>query len=344
MRTIPRFTLTAALLALPVCACMADDDDKTETARPEKAETQSIEITVNETTTTSDDDDQKDGKGVESETKVSGRIIIKGPDGKIEEFNIGDKLPKNLSVIVDKATFGEAKSSEEFRDDFLRFTMQDSEPRFMIGVVCKPVDDALKSHLRLDDGGLVVTNVSPEMPAAEAGIEVHDILLKIGDTNLIDVEQLLKVVSGSEGNELTITALQAGEPKTIKVTPKKSTSKAAIKYLIHSVEEGAEADKDIRMLIERAAGKQWRLGPGMRLKPGTEGEAAKRLTEARDHALKHAEQARKQAEKIQKQVQERLETSRGLQDRESELQQQIKTLRKQQAELETRLKALEGKE
>src|SRR5262249_17796606 len=59
-----------------------------------------------------------------------------------------------------------------------------------------PADDAIREHLKIPKGqGLVVTGLLPNSPAAHAGIQQNDVLLKLGDTPLAkpgDLEESLK--------------------------------------------------------------------------------------------------------------------------------------------------------
>lgn len=87
-----------------------------------------------------------------------------------------------------------------------------------IGAMCVPVEEALRSQLRLAEGqGLLVTDVVPKSPAANAGIQRHDILLKAGDQALADVPSLSKVVAA--GEKFSMELLRGGEKTTLDVTP-----------------------------------------------------------------------------------------------------------------------------
>ncbi|HUG67316.1 MAG TPA: PDZ domain-containing protein, partial [Pirellulaceae bacterium] len=67
--------------------------------------------------------------------------------------------------------------------------------KYWIGVQAIPIDDALKSQLKLEDR-LIVRSVMPNSPAATGGIQQHDILLRIGERDVRNLEDLFKAVSG----------------------------------------------------------------------------------------------------------------------------------------------------
>src|SRR5690606_8122364 len=51
-----------------------------------------------------------------------------------------------------------------------------SEPKHWIGIYCRPLDDSLRTQLKIKRGeGVVVDGVAPESPAAKAGLERHDL-------------------------------------------------------------------------------------------------------------------------------------------------------------------------
>ncbi|MGD9647096.1 MAG: PDZ domain-containing protein, partial [Pirellulales bacterium] len=92
--------------------------------------------------------------------------------------------------------------------------------RHWIGLSCYPADETLRNQLKLGENeGLVVEAVVPEGPAAQAGIEAGDVLLKAGDKPLGDVPDLVKAIVDAGDKPLSLSVLQAGESKTIEVTP-----------------------------------------------------------------------------------------------------------------------------
>jgi hypothetical protein len=81
-----------------------------------------------------------------------------------------------------------------------------------------PVDELLKGHLKID-GGLVVQDVVPDSPAAIAGVQKHDILLKFNDASIQDVESLAAAIAANGDAEGTMKLLRAGTPQSIKIKP-----------------------------------------------------------------------------------------------------------------------------
>jgi membrane-associated protease RseP (regulator of RpoE activity) len=87
------------------------------------------------------------------------------------------------------------------------------------GVEVAALGATLRSQLNLpDDIGVVVTRISPESPAAKAGMKQHDILLKIGDAPLTSPDQLNQALKGEGGKQLKVSALREGKPLSMEFT------------------------------------------------------------------------------------------------------------------------------
>jgi membrane-associated protease RseP (regulator of RpoE activity) len=84
-----------------------------------------------------------------------------------------------------------------------------------------PVDDSLRAHLGLPDGeGIVVTAIDPNSSAAQTGIQINDILLKLGDAKLSSVESFYKHLKEIGEKPVGLTLLRDGQSHTIQVQPK----------------------------------------------------------------------------------------------------------------------------
>jgi len=147
-----------------------------------------------------------------------------------------------------------------------------------IGVLCRPADDVIRSHLKLDHG-LVVDRVVPKSPAEKAGIQQHDILLSVDGKDLKTIVELLRAVKAAETKEVAVTLVREGQEISIKVTPAKRPGED-FDPLAGS---GLEADT-IRKWIEQNMPKQldpekmpfrrYHFGPGI-VVPDTFGRKAK---------------------------------------------------------------------
>jgi len=89
-----------------------------------------------------------------------------------------------------------------------------------IGIALKETDPSLLAHLKLEHG-VLVGEVIADSPAAKAGVQAHDIIVKAGDKAIKTGEDLLKAVADAGAKELELSIVREGKPTTIKVTPAK---------------------------------------------------------------------------------------------------------------------------
>jgi S1-C subfamily serine protease len=91
-----------------------------------------------------------------------------------------------------------------------------------IGVAVQPVDlpEASRDLLDEQETGLLVTGVTPESPAAVAGLVVGDILVTMADQPLADISDLQHLLGGRLiGTQNTVGLLRGGQRQSVEVTP-----------------------------------------------------------------------------------------------------------------------------
>ena len=86
-----------------------------------------------------------------------------------------------------------------------------------MGVTAERISEAMNSQLKLPEGlGLVVTHVVPDGPAAEAGLQKHDVLHKIDDQLLVNFEQFAVLIRmHKSGDSVALSIIRGGEPMTL---------------------------------------------------------------------------------------------------------------------------------
>lgn len=280
-----------------------------EESASKSSNSRSVQVTINKSTTqTSDDSAPK--------ATVSGRFVIQSPDGTVKEFELGDTLPQALDVST-------LLSVTPLKIESLADIAADAEPRVVIGVACEPADAALRSHLKLDDRGLLVTGVADGLPAQTVGIMKHDILLQIKDTTLRTLQDLVTTVSESEGQELEITLLRTGDEQKVRVIPVRKAGTEVAAAMKKGGMVPPSVDQEMKVLIRKFPnGMKWVMGPGILLENGTDDDATRVISEARKNALKGLQDVRKNDE---------------------ELRREVSQLREQVVEMQKQLKALQSK-
>lgn len=97
---------------------------------------------------------------------------------------------------------------------------QNSTKRAYLGVMATEVDDALASHLKLDkEKCFILKRVVKESPASNAGLQKHDILLKINSEEVDSTAPLSAAVTKfNPEDKVKLSILRGGEAMDIEVT------------------------------------------------------------------------------------------------------------------------------
>jgi predicted metalloprotease with PDZ domain len=99
------------------------------------------------------------------------------------------------------------------------------ENRYRIGVTLTEADEVLRSQLRLAAGeGLVVTDVVADSPAAKAGVQRHDVLIKLDAKRLSTVDGLNAQVQEISDRAVNLELLRRGVEVSCELTPQLSNN------------------------------------------------------------------------------------------------------------------------
>jgi hypothetical protein len=197
---------------------------------------------------------------------------------RVEQLR-GAKVPMFESH---KLHFGEAAVPDEYK--------------YMIGIACSPLNDALRSDLKLADGqGLVVVKVLADTPAEKAGVKEGDVLLKAAGKSVAGIRDLIEAVqtAGKDEKKLALQLNRDGKKENVQIAPVERES------LRGSVEAeiGEEALENLRQHLPDIGKHGFYFGD--ELGPGV--IAPSRTGKADDQAVKAL---KKQVETLNRQVKE----------------------------------------
>ena len=155
-------------------------------------------------------------------TIIRGHAILIGPEGT-QRVEIGNQKIEDLVQMQFLPNMG---TSRAFR--------QAAVPvgEFIIGIDCRKTDPTLNAQLGIEHG-LVIETVKDASPAAEAGIQVHDILLSINGDNIQEIAQLIDYVqqAGNAEQEITIRIMRNGTGSDFVVLPTKRKPVADVEWI-----------------------------------------------------------------------------------------------------------------
>ena len=108
-----------------------------------------------------------------------------------------------------------------------------------IGISVSPLSEETAKIIGIK-AGAVVQDVTADAPADKAGLKNHDVIVKVGDTDINDSNDLVQVISKSDpGDVLTFYIYRQGQEITLDVEIGSKTESA-----LKDEEEAAEAEKE----------------------------------------------------------------------------------------------------
>ena len=131
-----------------------------------------------------------------------------------------------------------------------------SGPAPWLGVTVDEVSEELRAQLPIERGaGLVVRSVVPDGPAAQAGLQIHDVLVKLDDQLLVNGNQLSALVRmKKDGEKARLTYFRGGKSSTTEAQIRMREEAYTGNTTINTTISGAEmmvVDKDGHVLVSR---------------------------------------------------------------------------------------------
>lgn len=117
------------------------------------------------------------------------------------------------------------KNMEKFRAEGFgnNFTLAFSGGGRRIGIATQALTDQLADYFGVGaSGGLLVTSVSQNSPAAKAGLKAGDIITEVDGARLKTAGELTRALNRKDEGEVTINITRDRKTRTVKVTPERS--------------------------------------------------------------------------------------------------------------------------
>lgn len=151
--------------------------------------------------------------------KVDGAVVADKNElvQRISDLAPGTKV--NLEVWRGKKPMEIQVTLAEFKDTATALFGKD-----ILGMRLQPLSPEIRDRFNIDEkvGGLLVVNVEPESPAAEAEIMRGDIITEVAQQDVVTVDDMKKVIDefGKPGEALLVRVTRPGQgalPKLIKI-------------------------------------------------------------------------------------------------------------------------------
>lgn len=104
--------------------------------------------------------------------------------------------------------------------------------RGRLGVYVHDLSEGLAEYFEVSDGeGVLVDDIVEDSPAAAAGIKAGDVIVKIGDEDVADTEELVEAISEMDKDTPTpIVLIRKGERMTVEATVGASEHEKALEH------------------------------------------------------------------------------------------------------------------
>ena len=129
----------------------------------------------------------------------------------------------------------------------------EAQPATWLGLAADDLSEDVRAQLPLPDGaGLVVRHITAGGPAAQAGVQANDILVRLDDQLLVNAAQLRALLRGKkEGDKITLTFLRKGKEQKVTAKLVKKTlppDEAGVAQVINL----GNFDLDLNKLVNQA--------------------------------------------------------------------------------------------
>ena len=87
-----------------------------------------------------------------------------------------------------------------------------------LGVGVQSLSDQLAEYFGASSGGVLVTTVREDSPAAEAGLRAGDVILRLGDEQVEDPGELVREIGRAEAGQIELGILRDRQERTLRAT------------------------------------------------------------------------------------------------------------------------------
>lgn len=176
---------------------------------------------------------QFDGERVRSARQFI-RLVQETPEGRSVRMAILrdgqnqtlEATPENRSTFSwDPGSGNRDRFNFNFEDLPRRFDFQIPDPgsrfpvsRGRLGVTVQSLTPELEEYFGAKNGGVLVSSVTQDSPAAKAGLKAGDVITSINGDRVEDSGDLVRELNDATSDEVTIAVLRDGKAMTLKAT------------------------------------------------------------------------------------------------------------------------------
>src|SRR5258708_10143382 len=98
-----------------------------------------------------------------------------------------------------------------------------------IGVSTQPLTKQLADYFGVKDGGLLITSVNDNSPAAKAGLKAGDVITAVDGEKVTSPGDVSRAISKKEDGPVSLTIIRYRNTRTVTFTPAKNTERTIVR-------------------------------------------------------------------------------------------------------------------
>jgi len=203
-----------------------------------------------------------DGESVTSTRKLSRLVAEASPDHTVRLTISRGGAEQEVNVALGKRPGLATVMAPKIKDDILKNFPKDKEGTFVfayggnrrIGIGTQGLTKQLSDYFGAKDGGVLITSVNENSPAAKAGLRAGDVITAIDGEKVDSPGDISRAINKKEDGSVTLTILRDHNTSTVTVTPEKNGERTLIRpgpgtrrVMIPSIEIPAVPEIDIKI-------------------------------------------------------------------------------------------------
>jgi len=188
-----------------------------------------------------------DGDSVTSTRKLNRLVEECSPDQTVRLTISRGGAEQEVSATLSKRGSPGGLLRGALRDDLLRgierswrqvapgedFKINPGDGNFMfafanrrIGISTQSLTKQLADYFGAKDGGILITSVSENSPAAKAGLKAGDVITTVDGEKVASPGDISRAINKKDDGDVSLTVLRDHSSRTVKVTPEKTPERA----------------------------------------------------------------------------------------------------------------------
>jgi serine protease Do len=183
-----------------------------------------------------------DGESVTSARKLSRLVSESSPDQTVRITISRGGTEQEVSATLSKQSMKNLMGAQ-IRDDVLKGIekdwpqIQSGDGNFVfnfganrrIGVSTQTLTKQLADYFGAKDGGLLITSVSENSPAAKAGLRAGDVITAVDGEKVNSSGDIVRAINKKDDGEISLTILREHNSLNINLTPEKNKEPTIIR-------------------------------------------------------------------------------------------------------------------